>query len=51
MSESSESSVTEPVRPQPATAIEPEPKKASSDLPSRLLSAGVLVPLVAFVFT
>lgn len=49
MSEPGASSVTEPVRPQPATAIEPEPKKDSSDLPGRLVSAGILIPLVAYV--
>jgi phosphatidate cytidylyltransferase len=49
MSVSGDPSATEPVRPQPATPIEPEPKKAKSDLPSRLGSAGVLIPLVAYV--
>ncbi len=48
MSASGDSRVIEPVRPQPATPIE-APKKAKSDLPSRLVSAGILIPLVAYV--
>jgi len=49
MSDSSESSVTEPVRPPPPPVTEPQPKKAKSDLPKRLVSAGVLIPLVVYV--
>ncbi len=49
MSDPAESSVTEPVRPLPATPVEPEQKKSGSDLPKRLLSAAILIPLVSYV--
>jgi phosphatidate cytidylyltransferase len=39
----------EPVRPRPPTPVEPKPKKKRSDLPGRLLTAGVLIPVVAYV--
>lgn len=49
MSDPATSSATEPVRPLPATPLDPEPKKSGSDLPKRLISAGILIPLVAYV--
>jgi phosphatidate cytidylyltransferase len=39
----------EPVRPRPSTAIEPKRAKSQSDLPARLLTAGVLMPIVAYL--
>jgi phosphatidate cytidylyltransferase len=36
----------EPLHPQPATPMEPLPRKRANDLPARLLTAGVLVPAV-----
>jgi len=39
----------EPVRPRPSTAIEPKRAKPHSDLPARLMTAGVLVPVVIFL--
>lgn len=39
----------EPVRPQPPTAVEPKRAKTHSDLPGRLLTAGVLVPIVGYL--
>lgn len=42
----------EPVHPRAPDPIAPEPaKKQGSDLPARLLTAGVLVPLVIYVIT
>ncbi len=38
-----------PVRPRPSTAIEPKRVKPRSDLPARLVTAGVLVPIVAYL--
>jgi phosphatidate cytidylyltransferase len=39
-----------PIHPLPPTAVPPKPpKKNGSDLPGRLLTAGVLVPFVSFV--
>jgi phosphatidate cytidylyltransferase len=36
----------EPLHPPPATPVEPKPRRERGDLPARLLTAGVLVPLV-----
>ena len=38
-----------PVRPRPSTAVEPKRAKPRSDLPGRLVTAGVLVPVVAYL--
>jgi len=40
----------EPIHPKPPTPTKPrEPKKSNSDLPGRLLTASVLVPIVSYV--
>jgi len=39
----------EPVHPLPSTPAPPRAKKPRSDLPGRLLTAGILVPLVSYV--
>jgi phosphatidate cytidylyltransferase len=39
----------EPIRPRPPTPVEPEPARTRSDLPGRLLTAAILVPLVSYV--
>jgi phosphatidate cytidylyltransferase len=39
----------EPIRPRPSTAIEPKRAKPRSDLPARLVTAGILVPVVIFL--
>lgn len=43
-----ETATAGPVRPRPATPIETKPKKETSDLPGRLVTAGILVPLVTY---
>ena len=39
----------EPLHPQPATPIEPKPRRERGDLPARLLTAAGLVPLVIWL--
>lgn len=41
-----ESASEEPLHPRPATPIEPPRQRSGSDLPARLLTAGILVPSV-----
>jgi phosphatidate cytidylyltransferase len=42
---------SQPVRPQPPTESERKPSGPKSDLPARLLTAAILVPLAVFVVT
>jgi len=42
---------SQPVRPQPPTESERKPSSPKSDLPARLLTAAILVPLAVFVVT
>jgi phosphatidate cytidylyltransferase len=42
-------SAREPVRPLPPSPVEPKSRKPRSDLPGRLVTAGILVPLVISV--
>jgi phosphatidate cytidylyltransferase len=39
----------EPVRPQPPTPVEPKRTKPHSDLPGRLVTAGILIPVVSYL--
>ena len=49
MSEAPSLPGAEPIHPRPATPVEPSPRKPGSELRKRLLTASILVPLVAFL--